>query len=86
MITASYSGDNLPTKTNGALNQVITGSATLVVNGTTGGLTNQTSIAGKMVRLSLGEVLAAYPLQAPAVPGGTRLHYWTDAQDNGTRH
>jgi hypothetical protein len=47
VITASYSGDanNLSSKTNGALNQVVTGSTTLFVNGTTGGLTNQTSIA-----------------------------------------
>lgn len=46
VITASYSGDanNLSSKTNGALNQVITGSTTLFVIGTTGGLTNQTSI------------------------------------------
>jgi Pro-kumamolisin, activation domain/Bacterial Ig-like domain (group 3) len=47
VITASYSGDakNLSSKTNGALNQVITGSTTLFVIGTTGGLTNLTSIA-----------------------------------------
>jgi pro-kumamolisin-like protein/Big-like domain-containing protein len=47
VITASYAGDanNLSSKTNGALNQVITGSTTLFVIGTTGGLTNLTSMA-----------------------------------------
>ncbi len=45
-ITASYAGDanNLPSKTNGSLYQVITGTATLVINGTTGSLTNQASM------------------------------------------
>jgi len=45
VITASYSGDsnNLPSSTNGSLNQVITGTAPLVIFGTTGGLTHQTS-------------------------------------------
>jgi hypothetical protein len=47
VISASYSGDakNLPSKTNGALNQVITGNTSLFLNGTTGGLTNQIPIS-----------------------------------------
>jgi len=46
VITASYSGDskNLPSKTSGALNQVVTGTTPLIILGTTGGLTNQTSL------------------------------------------
>jgi hypothetical protein len=46
VITASYSGDtnNLPSKTSGSLNQVITGDAPLLIFGTTGGLTNQTAV------------------------------------------
>jgi hypothetical protein len=47
VITASYSGDsnNMSSKTNGALNQVITGTTYMGVSGTTGGLTESASFS-----------------------------------------